>query len=137
MSTPINENIEVPKSTTFQTGVNIVVNKSKVTLPPLPSAHQKCPSFFDAVPPTYNPNSLSLPIPVDLFKIKKNATNSLTKVKFSHLLQNPQLNELVDALISDSFWRAAHRLPAEQLWTACLTLLPHPQVEACDPEISF
>lgn len=104
MSTLINENIEVPKSTTFQTGVNIVVNKSKVTLPPLPSAHQKCPSFFDAVPPTYNPNSLSLPIPVDLFKIKKNATNSLTKVKFSHLLQNPQLNELVDALISDSFW---------------------------------
>ena len=104
MSTPINENVEMPKSTTFQTGVNIVVNKSKVTLPPLPSAHQKCPSFFDAVPPIYNPNSLSLPIPVDLFKIKKNATNSLTKVKFSHLLQNPQLNELVDALISDSFW---------------------------------
>ena len=106
MSSSKDDNKEAPKSFTFQTGVNIIANSNnnKVTLPPIPQHQPKCPSFFDAVPPTYDPSTLSLPIPVDLFKIKKNATNSLAKVKFSHLLQNPQLNELIDALISDSFW---------------------------------
>lgn len=106
MSSSKDDNKEAQKSFTFQTGVNIIANSNnnKVTLPPIPQHQTKCPSFFDAVPPTYDPSTLSLPIPVDLLKIKKNATNSLAKVKFSHLLQNPQLNELIDALISDSFW---------------------------------
>jgi hypothetical protein len=64
----------------------------------------KSPTFFDITPPKYIQGELSLSIPVDLIKIKKNAVNSISKIKFSHFLQNPSLNELIDALISDSFW---------------------------------
>ena len=92
-------------SGTFQTSVNIIVTKNdKVHLPPLQEQKNKCPNFFDATPPPFDQNNLSLTVPVDLVKIKKNAINSLAKPKFAHLLQNTQLNELVDALISDSFW---------------------------------
>ena len=113
----------------FTTGVNIIVTKKEkekekdIILPPItkPPPLQKeekkeeeekieeipiikSPTFFDITPPKYIQGELSLSIPVDLIKIKKNAVNSISKVKFSHFLQNPALNELIDALISDSFW---------------------------------
>ena len=67
----------------------------------------KSPTFFEVHPPQYDPNNLSLPIPVDIIKIKKNALNSINtsgKSKFSEFLKKPALKELIDALISDSFW---------------------------------
>ena len=67
----------------------------------------KSPTFFEIHPPKYDPNCLSLPIPVDIIKIKKNALNSINssgKSKFSEFLKKPALRELIDALISDSFW---------------------------------
>jgi hypothetical protein len=67
----------------------------------------KSPTFFEIHPPQYDPNYLSLPIPVDIIKIKKNALNSINssgKSKFSEFLKKPALKELIDALISDSFW---------------------------------
>ena len=103
-STNINNNIN-NNTGTFQTSVNIIATKKeKIILPPLQHHQIKCPTFFEAIPPPFDKSKLSLSIPVDLIKIKKNAINSLSKPKFNHLLQNPQLNELVDALISDSFW---------------------------------
>ena len=97
-STNINNN----NTGTFQTSVNIIATKKeKIILPPLQHPQIKCPTFFETIPPPFDKTKLSLSIPVDLIKIKKNAINSLSKPKFNHLLQNPQLNELVDALISD------------------------------------
>ena len=67
----------------------------------------KSPTFFEVHPPQYDPNNLSLPIPVDIVKIKKNALNSINsskKNKFSEFLKMKALCELIDALISDSFW---------------------------------
>ena len=67
----------------------------------------KSPTFFEVHPPQYDPKNLSLPIPVDIIKIKKNALNSINasgKNKFNEFLKKPALRELIDALISDSFW---------------------------------
>ena len=44
---------------------------------------------------------------LDILKIKKNALNSINasgKNKFNEFLKKPALRELIDALISDSFW---------------------------------
>ena len=67
----------------------------------------KSKTFFESHPEPYDPNNLSLSIPVDIKKIKKNALNSINssrKNKFSEFLKNNALSELIDALISDSFW---------------------------------
>ena len=67
----------------------------------------KSKTFFESHPEPYDPNNLSLSIPVDIKKIKKNALNSINssrKNKFSEFLKNDALSELIDALISDSFW---------------------------------
>ena len=65
---------------------------------------KKCPTFFEVHPPIYDPNELSLEIPVDIIKIKKNALNSIGKVKFMHFIKNEEINKLIDAMIKDSFW---------------------------------
>ena len=108
---------------TFATGIDYIGgNKSEkeITLPLIkkqtpPKVEEpkpeiiliKSPTFFEVHPPQYDPNNLSLPIPVDIIKIKKNALNSINtsgKLKFSEFLKKPALKELIDALISDSFW---------------------------------
>ncbi len=108
---------------TFATGIDYIGgNKSEkeITLPLIkkqtpPKVEEpkpeiiliKSPTFFEVHPPQYDPNNLSLPIPVDIIKIKKNALNSINtsgKSKFSEFLKKPALKELIDALISDSFW---------------------------------
>ena len=107
----------------FATGIDYVggnKTQKEITLPPIkkqtpPSPQEpkldiiiiKSPTFFEIHPPQYDPNNLSLPIPVDIIKIKKNALNSINssgKNKFSEFLKKPALRELIDALISDSFW---------------------------------
>ena len=107
----------------FATGIDYIGgNKSEkeITLPPIkkqtpPKLEEpksdiiiiKSPTFFEVHPPPYDPSNLSLPIPVDIIKIKKNALNSINtsgKTKFSEFLKKPALRELIDALISDSFW---------------------------------
>lgn len=93
------------KEDTFKTGVNLVKRKKETELPPIEDKTQlKNQTFFEAKLPTYDETRLSFSIPVDLVKIKKNASNCLFKVKFNLLFTNVALNELVDALISDSFW---------------------------------
>ena len=107
----------------FATGIDYIGgNKAEkeITLPPIkkqtpPKLEEpksdiiiiKSPTFFEVHPPQYDPSNLSLPIPVDIIKIKKNALNSINtsgKTKFSEFLKKPALRELIDALISDSFW---------------------------------
>ena len=107
----------------FATGIDYIgENKAEkeITLPPIkkqtpPKLEEpksdiiiiKSPTFFEVHPPQYDPSNLSLPIPVDIIKIKKNALNSINtsgKTKFSEFLKKPALRELIDALISDSFW---------------------------------
>jgi len=108
---------------TFATGIDYVggnKTEKKLALPPIkkptsPRSEEskeevitiKSPTFFEVYPPQFNPNDLSLPIPVDIIKIKKNALNSIStsgKSKFGEFLKKPALRELIDALISDSFW---------------------------------
>ena len=108
---------------TFATGIDYVgKNKpeKELSLPPIkkqPSSKFedpkpeiiliKSPTFFEIRPPPYDPNNLSLTIPVDIIKIKKNALNSISssgRSKFGEFLKKPALRELIDALISDSFW---------------------------------
>ncbi len=44
-------------------------------------------------------------MPIDTLTVKKNATKNFTqRGKFNPVLSDPNLNPLVDALISDSFW---------------------------------
>lgn len=113
----------------FATGINYVggpKQEKEITLPPIkkqtpPSFVEeekveekkeetiqiRSPTFFEVELPEYDPNNLSLPIPVDIIKIKKNAFNSINssgKIKFAEFLKTPALRELIDALISDSFW---------------------------------
>ncbi len=67
----------------------------------------KSKTFFEAHPKPYDPKELSLSMPVDIEKIKKNALNSINsskKNKFNEFLKNDALRELIDALIRDSFW---------------------------------
>ena len=67
----------------------------------------KSKTFFEAHPQPYDPKNLSLSMPVDIEKIKKNALNSINsskKNKFNEFLKNDALKELIDALICDSFW---------------------------------
>ena len=64
-------------------------------------------TFFEKHPNPYDPKNLSLDIPVDIEKIKKNALNSINaskKNKLSEFIKNKALGELINALISDSFW---------------------------------
>ena len=71
------------------------------------SSKNKSETFFEIQIPKFNPENLSLPIPVDIDKIKKNALNSINasrKNKLSEFLKKPALKELINALISDSFW---------------------------------
>ena len=107
----------------FATGIDYIggnKQEKEITLPPIkkqtpPKLDEpksdiiliKSPTFFEVHPPQYDPSNLSLPIPVDIIKIKKNALNSINtsgKTKFSEFLKKPALRELIDALISDSFW---------------------------------
>ena len=107
----------------FATGIDYIggnKQEKEITLPPIkkqtpPKLEEakseiiiiKSPTFFEVHPPQYDPSNLSLPIPVDIIKIKKNALNSINtsgKTKFSEFLKKPALRELIDALISDSFW---------------------------------
>ena len=67
----------------------------------------KSKTFFEKRPEPYDPKNLSLSFPVDIEKIKKNALNSINaskKNKLSEFLKNDALKELINALISDSFW---------------------------------
>jgi hypothetical protein len=64
----------------------------------------KTKNFLEAYPPKFNPKKLSLELPIDISKIKKNANNSTSKVKFNSILKNSTLSQLIDALIADSFW---------------------------------
>ena len=110
---------------TFATGIDYIggnKQEKEVILPPIKKQtppiqeepkidsnanHIKSPTFFEARPPEYDPKNLSLSISVDIVKIKKNALNSINssgKAKFSEFLKKPALKELIDALISDSFW---------------------------------
>ena len=93
----------------------VVLPPIKKQTPPIPEEPKndlntnpiKSPTFFEVHPPEYDPKNLSLSIPVDIIKIKKNALNSINtsgKAKFSEFLKKPALKELIDALISDSFW---------------------------------
>ena len=103
----------------FATGVNIIGQKKEkeVILPPIRKQTPKIlstessynlptnsPTFFDIKIPESTSSTLSLKIPVDLQKIKRNALNSIGKIKFNHFIQNSALNELMDHLISDGFW---------------------------------
>ena len=117
-------NLNENKGGGFATGIDYIgENKSskEVVLPPIkkqtppiqkeePKKEEKknrSETFFEIQVPAYNPKCLSLPIPVDINKIKKNALNSINsskKNKFSEFLKIDALRELVDALISDSFW---------------------------------
>lgn len=93
------------KENTFKTGVNVIKQRKELELPPIDDKTQlKNQTFFEAKLPSYDHSWLSFSIPIDLVKIKKNASNCLSKVKFGLLFTNVSLNELVDALISDSFW---------------------------------
>ena len=108
---------------TFATGIDYIGGskpEKELTLPPIkkqipPKEEEpkeekpinKSPTFFEVHPPQFDPNNLSLDIPVDIIKIKKNALNSLNtsgRAKFGEFLKKPALRELIDALISDSFW---------------------------------
>ena len=109
---------------TFATGIDYIGGnkpEKELTLPPIkkqtpPKEEEepkeeiptnKSPTFFEVHPPQFDPNNLSLEIPVDIIKIKKNALNSLNtsgRAKFGEFLKKPALRELIDALISDSFW---------------------------------
>jgi len=63
----------------------------------------KC--FQDAFPPPYSWNKLSLELPLDVTLIKRNAAkNFINKSKFNTAINKINLKQLVDALISDSFW---------------------------------
>ena len=67
----------------------------------------KSKTFFEKRPEPYDPKNLSLSFPVDIEKITKNALNSINaskKNKLSEFLKNDALKELINALISDSFW---------------------------------
>jgi hypothetical protein len=102
----------------FATGIDYIgENKTpkEIILPPIKTPtppkqeepKNKSETFFEIQVPQYDPNNLSLPIPVDIVKIKKNALNSINsskKNKFSEFLKMKALCELIDALISDSFW---------------------------------
>jgi hypothetical protein len=62
-------------------------------------------NFQEAFPPPFNPAHISLEMPFNTTILKKNATKNLhQKAKFNRLFEDPSLNKLVDALISDSFW---------------------------------
>ena len=116
---PINLN---DNNGTFATGIDYVGNKpeNEVVLPPIkkqtpppktdsPALSEnfvvvKSPTFFEVHPPQMEPGAPCLPIPVDIVKIIKNSLNSISKPKFNELLKNKALNELIVALISDSFW---------------------------------
>ena len=93
----------------------VILPPIKKQTPPIPEEPKndfitnpiKSPTFFEVHPTEYDPRNLSLSIPVDIIKIKKNALNSINtsgKAKFSEFLKKPALKELIDALISDSFW---------------------------------
>ena len=106
----------------FATGIDYIGERKpskEVILPPIKKQtppkkepeikkeENKSKTFFESHPKPYDPNDLSLSIPVDIDKIKKNALNSINsskKNKFSEFLKNKALSELIDALISDSFW---------------------------------
>jgi len=62
-------------------------------------------NFQEALLPKYDSNKLCLELPVDITTVKKNATkNFAQKGKFNPVLNDSTLNDLIDALISDSFW---------------------------------
>jgi hypothetical protein len=66
---------------------------------------QSTKHFEEAVPPRYNPENLSLELQMDITLIKRNAIkNFINKGIFNAVLTDQTLNQLVDALISDSFW---------------------------------
>ena len=92
----------------FATGIDYIGGnkpEKEITLPPIkkqtpPKLDEpksdiiivKSLTFFEIHPPQYDPSNLSLPIPVDIIKIKKNALNSINtsgKTKFSEFLKKP------------------------------------------------
>lgn len=94
----------------FKTGVDVkrVANSTIKSQPEAESKfedNQNVKNFKEATPPQYDPNNLSLELPLDITLIKKNAIKNFSnKGKFHAVLNHPNLNQLVDALISDSFW---------------------------------
>lgn len=95
------------KVQTFKTGIDM--KRTTISLNQEDQEYQEeiseTKNFQEAFPPKYDPGSLSLKMPIDTVVVKKNATkNFIQKGKFNAVLNDPNLNSLVDALISDSFW---------------------------------
>lgn len=62
-------------------------------------------NFNEAFPPKFDRAKLSLDLPIQITLIKLNASKNFSyKGRLQTVLKDPGLNELVDALISDSFW---------------------------------
>ena len=133
--TPIDDNINSiinlneNNSGGFATGIDYIGDKKpskEIVLPPIKkqtppkqeeekeekeeevkseSKKYKSETFFEVQIPIYNPANLSLSIPVDINKIKKNALNSINaskKNKLREFIKNKTLRELINELISNS-----------------------------------
>ncbi len=72
----------------------IVLNESK-----------KTKNFQEAFPPKFNPEKLSLELPVEIYTIRLNATKNFPhRGKINAVFKDKLLSQYVDAIISDSFW---------------------------------
>lgn len=62
--------------------------------------------FEQAEPPEENSigKSLSFAIPIKIYQVKMNANKNNNKAKFNYILKDKELDALIDAKISDSFW---------------------------------
>lgn len=66
---------------------------------------KKTKNFQEAFPPKYNPDKLSLELPVEIYTIRLNATKNFPfRGKINAVFKDKLLSEYVDAIISDSFW---------------------------------
>jgi hypothetical protein len=108
-----NKRKERIESETFRTAVDIRKIKSMTSIK-IPVANEdsdhasefsKTKNFHEAYPPKFNPKNISLELPIDITLIKLNATKNFTyKGRLNGILKDSNLSQLVDALISDSFW---------------------------------
>lgn len=66
---------------------------------------KKTKNFQEAFPPKYNPEKISLELPVEIYTIRLNATKNFPfRGKINAVFKDKLLSEYVDAIISDSFW---------------------------------
>ena len=66
---------------------------------------KKTKNFQEAFPPNFNPEKLSLELPVEIYTIRLNATKNFPhRGKLNLVFKDKLLSEYVDAIISDSFW---------------------------------